>query len=386
VRSKTRTVLINAGPWLPIPPDGYGGIENVVASLVPELRARGWRVELATVGESTLEVDARLAVFDRGQFHHVTGPYNQMIGIAHSHMLAVLERLRESEPVDLVHDHLEVVGPSTLAALDGGAPPALQTLHWDLKKHPDFYERFDGRGRVFFNGVSESQLAEAPENLRRQALGAVPLAVDLDQHPFVPDKGDYYLSLARITWNKGIDIAARLCKELGLRLVIAGPVAGLDDAEQLAEALADPDSPVREYPDVRYHQESLAPFIDGDRIRWVGTVQGREKRRLVGRARALVVPLRWSEPGGTAVVEALASGTPVIGLGRGVLPSLIEHGVNGFLADDERELADYLPRAGEIDPSACRRTVEENYTAPAMADAYVRLYDEVLERTACVAP
>jgi hypothetical protein len=34
----TRTVLMNAGPWLPVPPDGYGGIENVVAALVPELR------------------------------------------------------------------------------------------------------------------------------------------------------------------------------------------------------------------------------------------------------------------------------------------------------------------------------------------------------------
>ena len=51
------TVLMNAGPWLPVPPPDYGGIENVVATLVPELRARGHRVVLATVGESTLDVD-----------------------------------------------------------------------------------------------------------------------------------------------------------------------------------------------------------------------------------------------------------------------------------------------------------------------------------------
>jgi glycosyltransferase involved in cell wall biosynthesis len=376
-----RTVLINAGPWLPVPPKGYGGIENVVASLVPELRERGWRVELATVGESTMTSDGQVAVFEHGQFPHVTGPYNEMAGIAHAHMLGVLERLRAPEPIDVVHDHLEVVGPSMLAALGDGSPPALQTLHWDLKKHPEFYAGFDGHGRVFFNGVSESQLAEAPDNLRQQALGAVPLAVHLDEHPFQPDKRDYYLTLARITWNKGIDIAARLCKELGLRLVIAGPVAGFDDADHLNEALADHDTPVREYPDVRYHLESVAPFVDGERIRWLGTVTGADKRDLVGGARALVFPLRWSEPGGTAVVEALAAGTPVIGLRRGVLPSLIEHGVNGFLADDERQLADYLPRAGEIDPGACRRTVEEHYTAPAMADAYVRLYDEVISRT-----
>ncbi len=48
---------MNAGPWLPVPPAGYGGIENVVATLVPELRARGVRVILATVGQSELEAD-----------------------------------------------------------------------------------------------------------------------------------------------------------------------------------------------------------------------------------------------------------------------------------------------------------------------------------------
>jgi hypothetical protein len=37
----TLTVLINAGPWLPVPPPDYGGIENVLATLIPELRSRG---------------------------------------------------------------------------------------------------------------------------------------------------------------------------------------------------------------------------------------------------------------------------------------------------------------------------------------------------------
>ena len=56
------TVLVNAGPWLSVPPPGYGGIENVLAALVPELRARGVRVLLATVGSSTLPVDERITV------------------------------------------------------------------------------------------------------------------------------------------------------------------------------------------------------------------------------------------------------------------------------------------------------------------------------------
>ena len=63
----TLTVLINAGPWLPVPPPDYGGIENVLATLIPELRARGVEVVLCTVEESTVEVDDRRCAFPDGQ-------------------------------------------------------------------------------------------------------------------------------------------------------------------------------------------------------------------------------------------------------------------------------------------------------------------------------
>ena len=122
------TVLMNAGPWLPVPPPDYGGIENVVATLVPELRARGHRVVLATVGESGLDADEHVSVFPAGQFGSITGPYNQMMGIAHAHMRAVLDRLADGD-IDLVHDHLEVVGPAVLAAAGDAVPPVLRRAY-----------------------------------------------------------------------------------------------------------------------------------------------------------------------------------------------------------------------------------------------------------------
>ncbi|HEX3310800.1 MAG TPA: glycosyltransferase, partial [Streptosporangiaceae bacterium] len=112
----TRTVLMNAGPWLPVPPDGYGGIENVVAALVPELRTHGIRVLLATVAQSTLPADERLTSFPRGQFELLQRPYNQVSGVAHAHLHAVVRALRDRHDIDLVHDHVEVVGLAVLAA------------------------------------------------------------------------------------------------------------------------------------------------------------------------------------------------------------------------------------------------------------------------------
>ena len=58
------------------------------------------------------------------------------------------------------------------------------------------------------------------------------------------------------------------------------------------------------------------------------------------------MPIRWEEPFGMAVVEALASGTPVVAMRRGAMPVIIQHGYNGFLADSEEEFAEHLQRAG----------------------------------------
>src|ERR1700737_3731104 len=110
----TRTVLVNAGPWLPVPPDGYGGIENVVAALVPELRKQGIRVVLATVASSTLPADERLLTFADGQFGQLQRPYNQVSGVAHAHLHAVMRELRDRDDIDLVHDHVEVTGLAVL--------------------------------------------------------------------------------------------------------------------------------------------------------------------------------------------------------------------------------------------------------------------------------
>ncbi|MDX6716889.1 MAG: hypothetical protein QOH30_3447 [Baekduia sp.] len=375
------TVLVNAGPWLTVPPGGYGGIENVIATLVPPLRRRGVRVILCATAGSSLEVDELVETMPRPMFRHIAGPYNQMMGIAHAHMLRVVEALRErGDEVDLVHDHLEVVGPSVLGAMGSAAPPALQTLHWDLRKHPDFYTRFDGAGRISFNGVSEAQIERAPENLRRQTLGAVPLAVDTAAVPFQPAKGDAFLVLGRMAEIKGQDLAAEACRQGGWRLDLAGPVAGAPDAAALDDGLQDPRSGLATDDDVRFYLDRVRPLEDGDRIRWVGTLTGARKLDILGRARALLSPVRWDEPGATAVVEALACGTPVVGLRRGALPTLIEHGVTGFLADRPEELVGLLDRVGEIDPAACRQAAEDRFSAEAMADAYLDLYRTVLER------
>jgi glycosyltransferase involved in cell wall biosynthesis len=377
----TMTVLVNAGPWLAVPPPGYGGIENVIAALVPELRRRGVRVVLATVGSSTLPVDERVAVFPDGRFAELQRPYNRVMGVAAAHLHRVVRELRRRDDVVLVHDHQEAFGPTVLSALGPDCPPVLHTLHWDLRKHPDLYGDIDGGGSLWVNGVSFSQLTTAPPALRQLSVGHVhlstPLAVGADRRPAVT-KGEHLVVVGRITPYKGQAVAARFAHRTGTEVVLAGPVGPYHTAEALARGGVDDDNP-----DVRYWRDEVAPLVDGRRVRWVGTVAGEERDDLVATARASLVPIDWEEPGGTAVVESLALGTPVVGFRRGCLPELVEHGRTGLLVDpgDEDALAEAARDAAVLDPHDCRREAARRFTPSRMAERYLRLYDKVLARS-----
>jgi glycosyltransferase involved in cell wall biosynthesis len=375
----TRTVLMNAGPWLPVPPDGYGGIENVVAALVPELRRRGIRVLLATVAQSTLPADERLTSFPGGQFEMLQHPYNQVSGVAHAHLHTVVRALRDRHDIDLVHDHVEVVGLAVLAAatLAPAIPPVLHTLHWDLGKHAAFYSGLDAGPRVRVNGVSASQLDRAPEALRRHSAGyvhlATPLAVGADRRR-PAEKAGHAVVMGRITPGKGQHLAARLAHQEDFDLVLAGPVGPYRQPADLTAA----DAAAAANPDVRYWEDEVRPLVDGDRVRWIGTVTGHKRDSLVASARAALFPLQWEEPGGTAIVEALALGTPAVGLARGCLPELVEHGRTGWLAKSPDDLAALIHAAGRIDPRECREQAARRFTPAVMAARYADLYEQVI--------
>jgi glycosyltransferase involved in cell wall biosynthesis len=123
-------------------------------------------------------------------------------------------------------------------------------------------------------------------------------------------------------------------------------------------------------------------------VRWVGTVQGAERDALVATARVSLTPIDWEEPGGTAVVESLALGTPVVGFRRGCLPELIDDGHTGLLVDpgDETALDTAVADAARLDPADCTGVAADRFTPSRMADRYLELYPDVLVRSGRTAP
>ncbi len=389
---KLRIAMV-APPWLKIPPHGYGGIEYVVHFLTVELRQRGHDVQLFSTGDTTTPATKNHWYYEDGQYRHISMPLYDAVTLPITQALFALKYIRNAGDIDIIHDHSGFLGPAIMSDLDPRYyPPVLHTLHGPFSTDemvrngmPDnrpMYQQFQPTGRLHFVGISKKQLEFAPKQLKPLLLGAVYDSVSLDDYTFKrrDQKQDYFVTFARFTRDKGQALAAKLAEELDVKLRMAGVVNGITDPRKLLVELANSSSIHKNNADFNYFKSEVLPRLIPRQVEYVGEVPASQKSSFLGHARALLFPIDWEEPFGMSVIEANACGTPVVAMARGAMPELIEHGVNGFLAKTEKQFKDYMLRVDEIDPAECRRIVEERFSAPVMAEAYLERYHEVIEK------
>lgn len=384
-------IAMVAPPWLPIPPVGYGGIENVIAALVPALMEEGAEVELFTVGESTVKSHKNHWLYEKGQYDYIHAPMYDSLPIPMAHTFFAFNTIKAAGDFDVIHTHngfVDLLG----GAFVEGLPPIVHTLHGPPFTTPDRLAlnladstpMWEQIGKSFSKslhviGISKALVASAPKELKRMLLKPVHNGIDPSGFTYREQKDDYFITLARSHPEKGQGIAARLCHDLGYKLRLAGVVADMTRTKQVMMELANPLSKYRGLADFRYFSDAIFPYLNGA-IEYVGDISGQAKMDFLSRAKALLFPIQWNEPFGMAPIEALACGTPVVSMARGALNEIIQHGVNGFLANDEQEFKYYMQRVDDIDPAACRKSVEDNFSARHMAREYIKRYKTVIRR------
>jgi glycosyltransferase involved in cell wall biosynthesis len=338
-------IAIVAPPWYPIPPTGYGGIERICYELVEGLIGRGHDITL--IANGTNETRAKFVAA-------LPEPPVGLGGIEHPvqevrYAAAVAQVLKEL-PVDLVHDH-SLATP--LAALSTRMPTLL-TAHGPTHSWLGDYYRKLGLPIV---AISEAQRAAAPD---LPWLATIANAISVDDYPFQQEKGDYVLSIGRLSPEKGVHLAVTAAQAAGVRIVVAGKCAEAHER--------------------KYRDEQVFPLIgEGDEI--VGEVSGQRKYELIGRARGVLATVTWEEPFGLAYIEALACGTPVVGLARGSIPEIISNGRSGWVCADPQQLPEAISRLGEIDPHECRREAKERFDTSVMVHHYERAYRQLIQRS-----
>lgn len=348
-------IAMLAPPWISIPPPGYGGVESVVGALTEALVRRGHEVTLfcAPGSESTARVVELLG------FSHPDEIERSLYEA--DHVARAFEQIDAGlggERFDLVHDHC---GFTALAMADRLRTPLVHTLHGPFTPSTAaFYARHGHKAALI--AISRAQLAGAPPGLAPLAVIANPIA--LDQWPLGEEKDDYLLWIGRMTPGKGPHRAIEAARLAGRKLVLAGIV---------------------QPPDRDFFEREVAPRIDGEAVRFVGEVSGALKRSLFSRASGLLMPIRWEEPFGMVMIEALACGTPVIAFAEGAAPELIVSGKTGFLVEDEAAMAAAVPHLARIAPEDCRAWVVEHCDVGSVASSYERAYRMVAGRPAIAA-
>jgi glycosyltransferase involved in cell wall biosynthesis len=260
-----------------------------------------------------------------------------------------------ADEFDLIHNHL---GWQAFPFARYATTPTITTAHGRLDlpatraQHTLFPEQL-------LVSISNSQRQTLPT---AQWAGTVYNGIDLANFHFRPDRGDYLVFLGRISPEKRPDRAIAIARAVGMRLVIAAKVDPVDGD---------------------YYESKIAPLIRScPLVEYIGEVNEREKDALLGGAYAYLFPIDWPEPFGLTMVEAMATGTPVIAWHRGSVREVVVNDVTGYVCSSLDEMIAAVRRVPEIDRASCRAHVEQNFDADCMVKAYERIYKEVIRRAA----
>ena len=323
------------------PPRAYGPWEQVASNVCEGLVARGHDVTLFATADSITA--ARLhAVAPRGYSEDPAVDAKVYEGL---HIAAAFERAAE---LDLLHNHFDFL-PLTYSRLV--RTPVVTTIHgFSSERIVPVFRAYNDIGHYV-------AISDADRHPDLTYAATIHHGIPLDEFTLREQPEDYLLYFSRIHPDKGAREAVELARRTGRKLVIAGIVH-----------------------DEAYFRTWVEPFLDGARIRYIGSVGPAERDALLGGAEALLHLIGFEEPFGLSVVEAMACGTPVIAYPKGSMPEIVADGVTGFLVSDLDEAEAALARVPSLDRQACRAHAEARFSAERMVDDYIRLYERILDR------
>ncbi|WP_229675042.1 glycosyltransferase family 4 protein [Terrabacter tumescens] len=344
LRQRPLRIAMVAPPYYTVPPQGYGGAESVIAGLVDRLVARGHHVILFAAGTRGTAAQEFVRTWETPAAAQLTLALPEVVHAAR------VEALLRAHTVDIIHDHT-LAGPLTAGARRS---PTIVTVHGTMDDLAEVYRPLGSA--VSLVAVSHAQRSRAPD---LNWVATVHNGIDVDSFPYREDKDDYVLFLGRFHPQKAPHLAVQAARRAGVRIILAGKCT--EEVEH------------------DYYRDELAPVLGPDAVE-VGVADPALKRRLLAGARCLVFPIRWEEPFGLVMVEAMACGTPVVALARGAAPEVIAQGRTGFVLDRPEQLAGAITDCASLEPADCRRHVSSRFSLDAMATGYENAYRRVLAR------
>jgi glycosyltransferase involved in cell wall biosynthesis len=331
-----------APPGVPVPPPAYGGTESVIDLLARGLARAGHEVLLAAAANSSCPVP-QVSGTDEAP---LTAPASADSITELRHVIRSYDHLTD---VDVVHDHT-LTGPLYRHAAE--STPRVTTAHGPFNETlGPVYRAMRGVALVAISHHQASTADGVP------VAGVIHHGLEVSSVPVGQGSGGYASFLGRMSPEKGPREAALIARAAGVPLRMAAKL--------------------REPAEREYFEAEVKPLLCSE-VEFLGELHYAEKLELVGDSFALVNPMQWAEPFGLVMIEALATGTPVVATPVGSAPEILDDGVTGYLRSSRADLAAALTQVSELDRSACRAVAERRFSSERMVAQHVRLYEGLL--------
>ena len=332
--------------YLSIPPKTHGGTERIVFDLCQHLTRRGHQVELFASGDSRVDCPLQSVLPMASEDDPQSTFYlEKEFETRNTHNL-----YRQAARFDIIHAHWPTVAPYFSSF---SKTPTLITYAYIEKGLHEYYR--DHFPSCFPVCISRAQA----KMLRDESLPVVYNGINLEEIPFNDQPEDFFITVGRMTPEKGIADAIRIAKRANVRLVIVGQITShLPWSKQ-------------------YFSKEIQPHIDGNRVRHIESLPHDRLMQMLGRAKGFLFPSRWEEPFGLAVAEAMAAGTPVLAYPRGSMPELVKRGVSGYLVRSDDEMVEAIHWIERLDRRRCREWIGESFSVEQMVESYERLYRRI---------
>ena len=335
-------IALVAPPFISVPPARYGGTELFIAQLAEGLKDLGFDVVVYANGESQVNTEVRW-LYEKNQWPIEDEVHGNLKDMNHC-AWAVRDAFNDADVI-----HLNGVHGMTFARFEG--PEFVHTIH-----HPhhdalsEFYSHYP---QVHFVSISRFQQMQEKMPLIR----TIHHGVDMSGYKLQEHKQPYLAFLGRIAPLKGTHVAVEVAQRSGVPLKIAGEIQPM----------------YREY-----FEKRIKPHLDGKFIEYVGEADTAAKTELLGNALALLFPIQWNEPFGLVMVEAMATGTPVLAFPLGSVREVVKEGMCGHVCDSIDDMVESVKSIeGRFPAADVRRCAEQNFSVERMTQAYAELYNEI---------
>jgi glycosyltransferase involved in cell wall biosynthesis len=323
------------------PPRKYGPWEQVASTLTEGLIRRGVDVTLFATGDS-LTTGCLESICDH--------PYgdDRTLDPKVWESLHISYLMERADQFDIIHNHFDFL-PLTYSRLI--KTPMVTTIHgFSSPQIIPVYKEYNSSSEY----VSISNADRHPDLHYCQTIYH---GINPDDFTFSDKKENYLLYFGRIHPDKGTHAAIEIARKAGMPLKIAGLIQ-----------------------DQNYFDFLIKPYIDNERVMYVGNADPVLRNQLLSKAMALLHPIFFEEPFGLGVAEAMMCGTPVIAFRRGSMAELIEEGVTGFLVENVLSAVKAVSQVTQLNPYQCREYAMRKFSVDRMIDKYMDVYAEMQQR------